>query len=225
MIKYKFTGETKLWCDRTLHRIRALIDIDEHGVKKGDLGGWVEKVKNLSQDGAAWVGDEAIVCDAATVIDDALVAGMATISEAATISGKASVKDAASISGSAVVSGKAAVKDAVLVSGDARIIEKARASGAAVIDGVAVIRGSARVGSTTQYLTIGNGNGSITFFVDVNGKIMVACRYFYGDIDKFAEQLKATHGDSKLAKACLAAVELAKIQIDISAVDNVVIIP
>lgn len=54
---------------------------------------------------------------------------------------------------------------------------------------------------------------------------MVACRYFYGDIDKFAEQLKATHGDSKLAKACLAAVELAKIQIDISAVDNVVIIP
>ena len=39
MRKYKLTGETKLWFDRTLYRIRALIDIKEHSVKKGDLGG------------------------------------------------------------------------------------------------------------------------------------------------------------------------------------------
>ena len=42
---------------------------------------------------------------------------------------------------------------------------------------------------------------------------------------KFVAHIRATYGDSKHARACLAAVELAKIQIDISAADNVVLIP
>lgn len=45
MKKYKFTGETKVVNGRTLHRIIALYDFDN--VKKGDLGGWIEKEKKL----------------------------------------------------------------------------------------------------------------------------------------------------------------------------------
>ena len=51
--KYEFTGETKAWCGRTLHRIRALKDFGY--VKAGDLGGWIETETNLSHDGNCWI--------------------------------------------------------------------------------------------------------------------------------------------------------------------------
>ena len=198
MKKYKLTGETKLWFDRTLYRIRALIDIKEHGVKKGDLGGWIESEENLSHDGAAWVSGLAVVCDAAQV------SGAAVVCETARVSG------AALVSGSAVVGGSA------------------RVGGAAVVSGLALVGGSARVSSSAQLLTvgpIGSKGNTITFFNSVNQKIMVSCGGFRGDIDQFVAHIRATHGDSKHARAYLAAVELAKIQVDSSASDNVVIIP
>nr|DAP29115.1 MAG TPA: Putative transferase, nesg, ydcK, Structural Genomics.38A [Caudoviricetes sp.] len=55
MKKFEFTGENKVWYGYTLRRIRALVDIPTHCVKKGDLGGWIEKNKNLSHDGNAQV--------------------------------------------------------------------------------------------------------------------------------------------------------------------------
>ena len=72
--KYKFTDEEKvvIGSDGTKHtvrRIMALRDIPRHGVKAGDLGGWIEKEENLSQNGAdSWVADDAIVFDKAKVI-------------------------------------------------------------------------------------------------------------------------------------------------------------
>ena len=50
--KYEFTGETRNWVGRTLHRIRAVRDFGD--VKAGDLGGWIETESNLSNDGNAW---------------------------------------------------------------------------------------------------------------------------------------------------------------------------
>ena len=44
-----------------LRRIRALRDIPRYNVKAGDLGGWVESEKNLSQEGDCWVGGNARV--------------------------------------------------------------------------------------------------------------------------------------------------------------------
>lgn len=61
MKKYELTGETKEIGGVTLHRIRALIDIPEHDVKAGDLGGWIEAERNLSQNGEAWVTGKAWV--------------------------------------------------------------------------------------------------------------------------------------------------------------------
>jgi len=44
---------------RTLYRIRALRDIDEIGVKRNQLGGYVESVFNLAQDGLCWIFNDA----------------------------------------------------------------------------------------------------------------------------------------------------------------------
>ena len=55
MKKYELTRETKVIDGVELHRIKALNSFGS--VEKGDLGGWIESEKNLSQDGDAWVGD------------------------------------------------------------------------------------------------------------------------------------------------------------------------
>lgn len=57
MKKYEFTGETKTVNTllRTIiyHRIRAKVAFGI--VEAGEVGGWIEKEENLSDDGDAWV--------------------------------------------------------------------------------------------------------------------------------------------------------------------------
>lgn len=54
MKKYELlTNDTINLAGRTLYRIKALRDFGN--VKKGDLGGYVEKEENLSHNGSAWV--------------------------------------------------------------------------------------------------------------------------------------------------------------------------
>ena len=73
MKKYELTTEVKVELGVTLHRIRALVDIVRHGVKAGDLGGWVEKESNLDQEHDAWVYDDARVYGDAQVCKTAHV--------------------------------------------------------------------------------------------------------------------------------------------------------
>ena len=65
MKKYKLTDETTDVLGITLHRVKALKDFDD--VKKGELGGYVESERNLSQAGNCWVYGNAKVCDNAKV--------------------------------------------------------------------------------------------------------------------------------------------------------------
>ncbi|WP_375607463.1 MULTISPECIES: hypothetical protein [unclassified Bartonella] len=64
--KYELTDEKAEFKGVTLHRIRALRDFGK--VKKGDLGGFIEKEKNLGHDGNCWVYDDAKVLERATII-------------------------------------------------------------------------------------------------------------------------------------------------------------
>ena len=61
-----------------LHRIRALRDIPSQRVKEGDLGGWIEKESNLSQECDCWVGEDAQVYGEAEVYGNAWVRGSAS---------------------------------------------------------------------------------------------------------------------------------------------------
>lgn len=81
MKKYEFTGEVKVKFGVTLKRIRALIDFGN--VKKGELGGFIEKEENLSHENNAWVYDDA------WVYGDAWVSGHARVSGNAEVSGNA----------------------------------------------------------------------------------------------------------------------------------------
>lgn len=86
-------------------------------------------------------------------------------------------------------------------------------------NGNAWVYGEARVCGEAHWLgiaCIGSRSGFTTFFRTKDLKIFVSCGCFRGDIDAFAEKVKKTHGDSRHAKAYLAAVELAKIKIDLA---------
>lgn len=62
MEKYKIrTDLLKVVNDVTLYRIEAVADFKH--AKKGELGGYVQNEKNLSQFGDAWVSDDAKVCN------------------------------------------------------------------------------------------------------------------------------------------------------------------
>ena len=89
--KYELTDIKIEIFDKTLFRIRALRDIEKYGVKKNDLGGYIEKEYNLSQSGNAWVAGNAWVYDNARVYDNAWVYGDARVYGNAEVYGNARV--------------------------------------------------------------------------------------------------------------------------------------
>ena len=191
MKKYEFTGETKeiklLFRTAVLHRIRATVSFGF--VKIGDLGGWIEKEENLSHEGKAWVCGNAKVWGNAEVWGDAKVCGNAEVWGDAKVCGNAKVWGNAEVWGDAKVWGNAEVW------GDAKVFS---ASHVLVIG------------------AIGSRNGFTTFYRDKDNEITVKCGCFLGKIDRFLEKVTQTHGDSKYALVYRAAVEVAKLQIDLS---------
>ena len=102
-----------------LHRIRALVHVNEQ-VERGDLGGYVESAKNLSQEGHCWIYDQAICCEGALVTEDARLYDGAMARDSALISGDARMFEQAKAEGNSIV-----------LSGELK--ENARVAGEAVI--------------------------------------------------------------------------------------------
>lgn len=76
-------------------------------IKEGELGGFIEKEANLSQDGDAWVSGNAWVYGDARVYGNAQVSGGARVSGNAWVSGNARVYGDAWVNGNARVYGNA----------------------------------------------------------------------------------------------------------------------
>ena len=77
MKKYELTSETKIVFGHILYRIKALSSFG--CVSAGDLGGFLESEKNLSQNGDAWVYGNAEVSGNARVYGNAEVSGNARV--------------------------------------------------------------------------------------------------------------------------------------------------
>ena len=133
MKKYELTSETKVIDGVELRRIKALNSFGN--IKKGELGGWIESEKNLSQYGDAWVGVNATVRGNATVGENATVRGNATVGGNATVRGNATVGENAWVRGNATVGENATVR------GNATVGDKADVYGKATISGDATVRG------------------------------------------------------------------------------------
>ena len=160
--KYELTKKTRARDHRTLYQIKLLKSL--YGFKEGDLGGWIESEKNLSQEGDCWVYDNAIVFGEACVFDDALVYGNAQVY------GKARVFDDAWVYGNALVSGGVHVYDSAKVFGSAQaygyahIFGSAQVSGHAAISYTSYVFGSAKVFGSARIskgMIVGEGDPMI----------------------------------------------------------------
>ena len=187
--KYEFTDETKTRTvkgkEHKLHRIRALKDFNN--VKKGELGGFIEKEKNLSQEGDCWVGGNA------TVYEDARVFGNAWVYGKAEVYGKARVCGSAEVTGKAKVYGDTDVCDNVKIYASARVYGRASIYGRVHIYGKAevfddaVVRGEAKV----------YGDACVSNFAEVYGNAKV---YGYASVYENAEvsEYAKVYGDASV---------------------------
>ena len=135
--KYELTNETIIFYGKKLYRIRALKDFGN--VNKGELGGFIEKEENLSQEGICWIFERAKAYDSVLICDNARIYDNAHIYNNAKIGGNAIVCNTALVTGNALVCGNAQVW------GDAVISESARIGGNAKVYDNAIIRGNAKV--------------------------------------------------------------------------------
>ena len=226
-IKYELTDEAKNICGTTLHRIRALRDIPSAGVKSGDLGGWIEKESNLSQNGDAWVYGNAEVYDNVLVFGDAKVYGNAKVRGNAKVYGYARVFGNALVYGDARVCGNAEVYDNAWVFGDAEVYgyawvygdaevyDNARVFGDARVYGYARVCSNARVCGGVEvcgnalvygnadYMTFKNSWSSGRWFTYTRSNKMWKVGCFYGSGD---ELIKKAYADSELSGKCYEAI-------------------
>ena len=140
MKHFKLTSETVQHNGRTLHRIQATKD--SLHVKKGELGGFVESLDNLSDN--AWVSGNAQVSGDAKVSGNAWVYGDARVYGDAKVFDNARVFDNAWVSGSALVYGNAKVSDDAWVFGNAGVFGDAKVSGNARVSDNAWVSGSSK---------------------------------------------------------------------------------
>jgi len=102
--------------ERTVYRIRALRDFAD--VRRGDLGGYIEREENLDHQGEAWVADVAQVYGPhGCVRDNGRVSGEAWV--LGCVDGDAQICDLVVVSEGAHVGGRSIVCSDEIVGGNA----------------------------------------------------------------------------------------------------------
>lgn len=172
IFKYYMTDTSKLLADGTkVFRIVAARDFGN--VKKGTLGGWIERGENLSQLGDCWVADEAVVTGESVVSENAIVRGYVKVRGYSHVFGQAIVEDNADLSGAVYVYDSARVDldsrliEGACVCGNAIVscVNRQTASGmglAANLSGNAIVRGNAFVGGKASVRDYAIVDGSAT---------------------------------------------------------------
>lgn len=126
-----------------LYRIRALKDFGD--VKAGDLGGYIESERNLSQEGDCWVYDKAKVTDEAKIYGNAKIKGYVVISDNAEVFDNAKVYDYAEVSGNAKVYGNAQVEDSAKIYNKVEVFDNALIDKETTLYNKAKVYGKAKV--------------------------------------------------------------------------------
>ena len=143
MKKYELTDETKVYMGKTLHRIRALIDIpnDFVIVKTGELGGWVESENNLSHNGTCWVYDNGRAFEDAKIYQHGAVIDNGQVYDSGRVFGNGWVCDNGRVFGYGQVYGYGRVR------GNGRLFGEGRVFGQGVIDGYGKLSGYGKISS------------------------------------------------------------------------------
>ncbi|MFX4303029.1 hypothetical protein ACOJUR_12355 [Alicyclobacillus tolerans] len=190
--KYEFTGETKEFAGRTLHRIVAVRDFGS--VKKGTLGGWIEKEENLCHEADCWVADEACAFSDAYIRDQACIDGKACID------------------GEACIGGKAYIGGEACVGGEAYVGEYAYITGGVHIAGNVYIEGRAVVESPNDYLYVSPIDAHDSVFTAYKSELGIEWNIgcFRGTLEELEKAVEGNEGNHGFGKEYRILIELIK---------------
>jgi len=76
-----------------VYQIEALVDIPEIGVKKGQLGGWIDEYGALSHEGNCWIARGSIVANNSRVEGNALIRGNSLVFDHSLVRDESSVEN------------------------------------------------------------------------------------------------------------------------------------
>lgn len=207
-----------------LYRIKALKNFGV--VKKGELGGYIEKEDNLSHEGNCWVDDKAWVHNNAKVYDNAFIHGYAKIFCNAEIFGDAEIYDNVWVYENAKVFGDAEVYNNTCIYGHAKVFgnarickksdihENAEVFGNVLINDSFDITDNACINSQNGYLLIkGIGlvdDDKLVFYKCADDSLMVHCKIYNGTLEEF-EKLFDSKEETQCIKEYKTAIDLAKL--------------
>lgn len=184
---FEFTGETLLHNKVTLNRIRAIVDIPEADVKKGDIGGWIEKEDNLL--GNAWVYDNSKVYGNAKVYDNAKIKDGSEVRDSAKVFGDANIKNKSVVKYHASVFGNVLVNMSEVggtsrLYGNAVITDESMIGDyACVYEDVFIVNSSVYGNASVSGKVIVKGNSSVYDRARVSGRVEITGRSsVYGDV-------------------------------------------
>ena len=167
-LKYEvLTDNSIMYGKHKLYRIRALKSFGD--VRKGEIGGYVESVSNLSQKGTCWIYDDAKACGFSQVRSKAKVKGKAIVEDYAVIQSSAIVKDYANVTARSIVTGYAVVKDHAKLLSSSTVQENAVISGNARLSSTSRVTGHAVVTDNVQV----NAFAIITDHAKVSGNVII----------------------------------------------------
>lgn len=148
--KYKIRKDLSYTFDgHKLYRVEALKDFGN--VKKGSVGGFIEKEDNLSQEGNCWIFLDAKVYGNAKVFGNAIINGFAQVCDNsvvfdnAQVRGYSKVKDNARVFNNARMEDCSIVKDNAQVYGNSLLLDNAQVCDNAHLIGTCLVRDNAIV--------------------------------------------------------------------------------
>lgn len=191
--KYELTNFTMGFEGRTLYRIRALKNFSD--VKAGDLGGWVQSVKNLSQEGNCWIYDEAMCMDRARVCDDCAMRdfsamfGNSRMHDNAVMVDDTMAFDCSTMWDNSIMFGSSKRYDNSVMRGDSKMHDCSTISGHSEMLGDSELCGDSElkeeeklfgklVSKVDKFIDVNNSKGRMVTGVLKNGKILynVGCQ-------------------------------------------------
>lgn len=148
--KYKIRKDLSYTFDgHKLYRVEALKDFGN--VKKGSIGGFIEKEDNLSQEDNCWIFLDGKVYGNAKVFGNAVIDGFAQVCDNAVVFGNAQVrgyskvKNNARVFNNARMEGCSIVKDNAQVYGNSLLLDNAQVCENAHLRGTCLVRDNAIV--------------------------------------------------------------------------------
>jgi len=130
-MKYEILNESRIVDGRKVYRIRSLKDFAN--VSKGDLGGWVERETNLSQQGDCWIYGEAVSMENAVVennaklMDSAIAYGDAMVLDNAVLADRSKIYEVARIYDKAKMLGDSRAYGKAEIFGHSKLLDMSRA--------------------------------------------------------------------------------------------------